>query len=205
MVEQVVSLKAKLHVHVLSNCCPVVDGEVKLSEMRSNKGIPSLASEVHGVDAGRYSDGSASCSGRRINQSAICSGVAQAIRRAGNGKGCELQIVVRIVLMIDDGANHVWPGKKFACAVEVVLKVIVQVKRLTGLNGDDSIYPPAIANEFESAVGSVGKFINEVPSDAVAHVEIGISTIKTVGSLAVVRLCRVGDVVFPVARIVNRM
>src|SRR6267378_3979108 len=205
MVEQIVGFKTKLHVHVFSDGGLLIDGKVKLSEVGPNKGIPSLASEVHGVDAGRYGDSSAGCPGRRINQSAIRSGVACTIERAWDGKGCELQIVVRIVLMIDDGTNYVGPGKEFARAVVVVLKIVVQVEWLAGLNGDDSIYTPPVAKNFVTALRSVWKLIDKVPSDAVANVKIGVSAIKTVGCLAVIRLRRVGNVVFTVARIVNGM
>jgi len=73
------------------------------------------------------------------------------------------------------------------------------VERLAGLDGNDSIYPPSIANDFVAAVGGVGKFVDEVPGDPVPHVKVGVPAVKTISCLAVVGLCGVGNVVLSVA------
>src|SRR5882724_4741591 len=79
------------------------------------------------------------------------------------------------------------------------------MERLASLDGYDSIQSPAVSDNLEATVGRIGNFVDEVPGDAVAHIKVRIPAIKAVGCLAIVRLRRVGNVVFPIARIVNRM
>jgi len=85
MVEQIVSFKPKLHVHVFAKGRLLVNGEVKLPEVRADEGIASLVSEMHGVDA-IWPD--AQCcavgSGRRVDEDAILCRSPSAIEGAGN-------------------------------------------------------------------------------------------------------------------------
>ena len=53
-----------------------------------------------------------------------------------------------IVLVVDDWANNVGPAKEFTGSVEIVVEVVVQVERLAGLDSNDSIQAPAVANKF---------------------------------------------------------
>src|SRR5438874_7571687 len=74
---------------------------------------------------------------------------------------------------------------------------------LPGLHGKNPVNSPAILQLLQAAA-EFGKVINEIPSEAVANVEIRIASIRTeVGAIG--RLCCIWDIIFAVAGVVNRV
>ncbi len=141
----------------------------------------------------------------RIDRDTVPRTGTKSVQCAGHRERSELQVIIGVAFVIHDRADNVGTREKFTGSVVIVFEIVVQVKRLPSLNGDDSIYAPAVANDFVAAVRSVGKLVNKVPGDTIANIEIGVPAIEPIGSLAVIRLRGVGDIIFPVARIVNRM
>ena len=103
--------------------------------------------------------------------------------------------------MIDDGADDIGAIKAVAAAAEVVLKVVVKMERLAGLEAYRAIEAPAIL-EFAEAAAHFRELVAEDPGKALADVEIGIAVFE-LGLGAVVGLGGVGLEVFAVAGIVE--
>src|ERR1700741_3397906 len=99
-----------------------------------------------------------------------------------------------------DWAGYVRTAEEFAASVIVILKIVVQVEGLSGLDGHNSIESPAVLESLPTA-GGVREFIDEVPCEPVAHVEIGIAPVETDRRGAVVWLGSIGNEVFAVAGI----
>src|ERR1700732_2928022 len=75
-----------------------------------------------------------------------------------------------------DWPHNVWPAEAPSTAIVIIFKVVIQMERLPGLNGDDAIQAPAISNLLPAAL-LVGKLINEIPRKSVAHVKVRIAAI----------------------------
>src|ERR1700751_2874399 len=101
-----------------------------------------------------------------------------------------------------DTSGNVRATKKLAAAVIVVLKIVVQVEGLSGLDCHNSIEPPAVLELLPTATAG-RKFVNEIPGKAIADIEIGIAAIKADRRGAVVRLRSIGDKIFAVAGVVD--
>ena len=69
-----------------------------------------------------------------------------------------------------DGSHHIGTSKEFSTAIIVVFEIVVELKRLAGLHGNYAIYAPAIRELFHA--GGIGEFVNEIPSQAMANIEI---------------------------------
>src|SRR5262249_58087474 len=105
-----------------------------------------------------------------------------------NRKCDQVQELGWIALVIVDRTNHIRPREELTRAIVVVFEIVVEVKRLTGLYGDNAIQTPSVPEHLESRVRRVRKFINEVPGKALANVKIGVAAIEFDRCLAVVRL-----------------
>src|ERR1700756_4344948 len=101
MVQDVIPLKAKLHVQPFCKLGPLEEGKIELTEVGAEEGITPLVPEMHGV------------SGRRTERAVLCRRIAprrirnesrlpQLQERAGNSERAQLQEVIRIILVINN-------------------------------------------------------------------------------------------------------
>ena len=70
------------------------------------------------------------------------------------------------------------------------------MERLTSLDGQDAVEAPAVGETIEASI-AIGELVDEVPSEAIANIEVGIATIQ-VRPGAIARLSGVGNIVFAV-------
>src|SRR6266436_4769944 len=189
MIQHVVALKAEFHIQPLCDLCLFVDREIELAEVRSDQGIASHIPEM------------------ASSRLAIRSRAEKAGRdgRAADGKRTHIQETTRVAFVVADWANNVRPAKEFTCPVEVIIEVVVEVEGLASLNCDDTIQAPTIANQLEPRALVVRYFVNEVPGEPLANIEIGIPPIELDGNRAVVGLRSVRDIIFAVAGVIERM
>src|SRR5262245_42342666 len=171
MIQNVIRLEAKFELQTIGDRGIFKNGEVKLAEMRSAQGVAAFVSEMSSAGL-----------------TAVGETVARNEVGTGNGKRRQIKKIARIIRVMD-WTGHVRAAEEFAAAVVVVLKVVVQVEGLSGLDGHNSIQSPAVS-EFLPTAAAVREFVDEVPCEAVAHVEIGIAPIEADRRRAVVWLGR---------------
>src|SRR5262249_21141425 len=89
-VQQVVGLEAELQLQVLGDRGVLEDGEVELPEVRSDQRVAAFVTEVHGVAGGRAVE-------------AVLREHVDAVERAGDGEGRQIQEVPGIARVVDRG------------------------------------------------------------------------------------------------------
>lgn len=188
MVQEVVSLKSQLQLDVLGDGSVFENRKIKLAEIRAYQGISPLVTEM-------------SCA----RNARICKAIAA--RRgvsARNGEGRKVEVAARIMRIVMDRSNNVRPAEEFAATIVIILKEVINLEGLAGLYADDSVQAPAICNPLPTAF-SIRELIDKIPRKAIANVKVRISSIRTNGSSAVVRLRGVRHEIFTIAGVVNRV
>src|ERR1051326_1468293 len=122
---------------------------------------------------------------------------------AGHCKRTELQELRRIVLVINDWAHHVRAVKSVSSTAIVIFKVVIKRKRLATLQRNGTVHTPAITQPCP-ATAHLGKFKSCNPDETLWNIEVR-SSIFALRIIAVLRLRRIHDEVFAIARIVQRL
>src|SRR3981081_2282971 len=112
MIEEIKNVHANLQLQVLSQVIVLCHTEIEVPIMRAHQ---SVAPQIPKVLRSRNA-------------------VTRRVERAGDFESCEVQKAVRRVFTGERISHQVGPAKEFTAAVEVALKQIVDVERLTGSN-----------------------------------------------------------------------
>src|SRR5882762_2378473 len=131
MIQHIEKFGADLHLHSFRDRCVLIDRQVPLFECRSAEGVTAQIPEV---PRAQCAIGSRS---RRIQ-------LRRRRDRARDRERAQIDVIRRIVRMIDDRSNHIGPVETVAAPAVVVLEVVVKLERLTALHCYRAIHSPAI-------------------------------------------------------------
>lgn len=98
--------------------------------------------------------------------------------RARHRERGQIDVLVQIALVVVHRPNNVRHAVVAAATVEVVFEIAIELERLPRLDGDNPVDAPSIAKRLEPRILGVRNLVNEIPRDAIAHIEIGISAIR---------------------------
>lgn len=155
MVQEIISFKSQFQLDVFGDGGVFKDRKIKLAERRADQGVAPFISEMTSPwDAG----------GR---------GTVPASRwkTTGSRERAEVEILSRVVLMVDNWTNNIGAPKELAAAIKILREEIIHAEGLAGLHSDDAIETPAIDYTLPVTF-AIGKLIDEIPGEAVANVEV---------------------------------
>src|SRR5579862_3964337 len=89
----------------------------------------------------------------------------------GNRKGSHIEIVRRIIGMIDNWADYVGTVESIATSAVIIFEIVVELERLAALQRNCAVHAPSIF-ELLHAAAHVGDVIPKNPGETLRQIEV---------------------------------
>src|SRR5215469_12658357 len=188
MIEYIEEVGTDLQVHPLCDGRVLEDPQIEFLEAGAKKNI---ATQIAEMAAARLAIAIA----RAVKVRAVA-------ECAWNLKRAQINEIVRSAPVLN-GSDHVRSIESLTGAGIIPFEVVIERERLAVLQAGSAIQPPS-ALQFGKTPASRRKLVGEIPAETPANVKVGIAALR-LWRKAVIRLGCVGNEVFEITGVVNRM